>query len=251
MLFSGSGRFSAGIDINMLDSDVDFTSDRQVVLSSMAQLMEQGPKPSVAAVEGVCLGAGLELALACTARVAARTALLGLPEVRLGLIPGLGGTQRLPRVIPLPEAINLITTGVVVSASRAQELGFVDEICGNEHDVLPIAIDLALRISQGLAEGISLASIVCCEGYGSPLKTTETPFQTSKINLSTLISTQERHRDRLLRSLGGTGSLRRRNSSISLQQPNLGCCRNGWVPLVRSWRLMRLRRGCCKAQRLV
>jgi len=89
------------------------------------------PFPTVAAIHGSCLGGGLELALACRFRVATLNpkTKLGLPEVQLGLIPGLGGTQRLPRLIGVPSALDLILTGRQLDARRAQKLGLVDEIC--------------------------------------------------------------------------------------------------------------------------
>ncbi len=89
------------------------------------------PFPTVAAIHGACLGGGLELALACRFRVATeqRKTKLGLPEVRLGLIPGLGGTQRLPRLIGVPAALDLILTGKQLDARRARKVGLVDDTC--------------------------------------------------------------------------------------------------------------------------
>lgn len=89
------------------------------------------PFPTVAAIHGACLGGGLELALACRFRVATehRKTKLGLPEVQLGLIPGLGGTQRLPRLIGVPAALDLILTGKQIDARRAKKLGLVDDTC--------------------------------------------------------------------------------------------------------------------------
>ena len=89
------------------------------------------PFPTVAAIHGACLGGGLELALACRFRVATehRKTKLGLPEVQLGLIPGLGGTQRLPRLIGVPAALDLILTGKQIDARRAFKLGLVDDTC--------------------------------------------------------------------------------------------------------------------------
>ncbi|HEV8241432.1 MAG TPA: 3-hydroxyacyl-CoA dehydrogenase NAD-binding domain-containing protein [Thermoanaerobaculia bacterium] len=89
------------------------------------------PFPTVAAIHGACMGGGTELALCCDWRVASEheKTKIGLPEVQLGLIPGLGGTQRLPRLIGVPAALDLILTGKQVSASRARKLGLVDETC--------------------------------------------------------------------------------------------------------------------------
>ena len=90
--------------------------------------MGRSPKPFVAAVEGACLGGGLELALACHARIAsahARTC-FALPEVKLGILPGFGGTQRLPRLVGLPAALDMITTGKTVFPRQALKMGLVE-----------------------------------------------------------------------------------------------------------------------------
>ena len=92
-------------------------------------------KPLVAAIGGFALGGGLELALGCHYRIALPGAQLGLPEVKLGILPGSGGTQRLPRIIPMAEAVRMMTTGSTISAERAKELGLVDEIVqGDLHE---------------------------------------------------------------------------------------------------------------------
>jgi 3-hydroxyacyl-CoA dehydrogenase/enoyl-CoA hydratase/3-hydroxybutyryl-CoA epimerase len=89
------------------------------------------PFPVICAIDGVCLGGGLELALACDVRIAtdAKHTKLGLPEVQLGVFPGLGGTQRMPRLIGVPEALDLILTGRQVDARKAKKLGLIDEVC--------------------------------------------------------------------------------------------------------------------------
>ncbi len=89
-------------------------------------------KPLVAAIGGFALGGGLELALGCHYRVAAPRAQLGLPEVKLGILPGSGGTQRLPRIIPMAEAVRMMTTGNPIPAEKAKELGLVDEIVAGD-----------------------------------------------------------------------------------------------------------------------
>jgi enoyl-CoA hydratase/carnithine racemase len=84
--------------------------------------------PTIAAIEGHCLGGGLELALCCDIRIASETAKLGLPEVKLAVIPGSGGTQRLPRVVGATRAKELILTGRVLSASEAEAIGLVNRV---------------------------------------------------------------------------------------------------------------------------
>jgi len=95
-------------------------------------------KPLVAAIAGFALGGGLELALGCHYRVAAPRSQLGLPEVKLGILPGSGGTQRLPRIIPMADAVRMMTTGNTIPAEKAKELGLVDEIVTG--DLLEAAI---------------------------------------------------------------------------------------------------------------
>src|SRR4051812_7482825 len=101
-------------------------------------------KPLVAAIGGFALGGGLELALACHYRIAAPKAQLGLPEVKLGILPGSGGTQRLPRAIPMAEAVRLMTTGDFISSEKAKELGLVDEIA--QGDLLEAALGFTKNI---------------------------------------------------------------------------------------------------------
>jgi len=108
------------------------------------------PKPVVAAIHGACLGGGLEWALACRGRVAsdAPRTQLGVPEVQLGLLPGAGGTQRLPRLIGLQAALDLILTGKSVRASKARKLGLVDEVVP-----VSILVDVAVEHARALVAG--------------------------------------------------------------------------------------------------
>ena len=103
-------------------------------------------KPLVAAIGGFALGGGLELALGCHYRVAAPKAQLGLPEVKLGILPGSGGTQRLPRIVPMADAVRMMTTGSTIPAEKAKELGLVDEIV--QGDLLEGAIAFTKKSSQ-------------------------------------------------------------------------------------------------------
>jgi 3-hydroxyacyl-CoA dehydrogenase len=108
--------------------------------------IEALPKPVVAAIHGTALGGGLEIALGCHYRIAVPSARLGLPEVKLGILPGAGGTQRLPRVIGAPEALRMIVTGDPIGAQRALELGLVDRLAG-ESTLEADAIALARQVS--------------------------------------------------------------------------------------------------------
>ncbi|AYG67145.1 MULTISPECIES: 3-hydroxyacyl-CoA dehydrogenase NAD-binding domain-containing protein [unclassified Rhizobium] len=102
------------------------------LLPDIIARIEAFPKPVVAAINGVALGGGLEVALACHRRLAAPVAKLGLPEVKLGIVPGAGGTQRLPRLIGIAAAIDMIAGGRIVSAAEALKLGVVDDISSGE-----------------------------------------------------------------------------------------------------------------------
>jgi 3-hydroxyacyl-CoA dehydrogenase len=113
-------------------------------LPDLIQAIEDSPKPVIAAIHGTALGGGFEVALGCHFRVAARSAKVGLPEVKLGLIPGAGGTQRLPRLIGVEPALKLITDGNPISAEKAKALGVIDEII--EEDLAAGALAFAQRI---------------------------------------------------------------------------------------------------------
>jgi len=110
-------------------------------LPDIVARIESFPVPVIAAINGAALGGGLELALGCHARIAATTATLGLPEVTLGVVPGAGGTQRLPRLIGLQSALSLIAEGRVIGATEAGKLGIVDVLA---HDPVAVALSFAL-----------------------------------------------------------------------------------------------------------
>jgi enoyl-CoA hydratase len=123
------GFFAAGADIKHMSS-VDAASFRAYGdgLRGAVERLAALPLVSVAAIDGLALGGGLELAMACTLRVAAAGARLGLPEVKLGLIPGAGGTQRLPRLVGRGRALDIMLTGRQVKADEAYGIGLVDRL---------------------------------------------------------------------------------------------------------------------------
>ncbi len=116
------------------------------LLPDVVLALENAQKPWVAAIHGTALGGGLEIALGCHYRVASSNAKMGLPEVNLGLIPGAGGTVRLPRCIPMPKAIEMITTGKPIGAVDANNHGLVHAI--TEDNLLTFAVDFAGSIAQ-------------------------------------------------------------------------------------------------------
>ena len=135
VILTGTGKsFIAGADL----TEVVRLKTREEILPKLMVIheflrdLESTRKPVIAAINGNCLGGGLEVAMACHYRIAAPGMNLGLPEVKLGLIPGSGGTQRLPRLIGLPEALNLMTTGRFIKTEQAFSLGLVDEVAAPE-----------------------------------------------------------------------------------------------------------------------
>lgn len=133
-----NGRFCGGADIREFAGPL-----RGPPLVPLLDAIEAGEKPVVAAIEGVALGGGFELALVCHYRIAHYKARLGLPEVTLGILPAAGGTQRLPRLIGIPAALELITTGRHVSAQEALKLGMVDQV--TEQNTCEVALEFALK----------------------------------------------------------------------------------------------------------
>jgi 3-hydroxyacyl-CoA dehydrogenase len=131
--------FFAGADITEFGKPPQAPSLHDVIAA-----IEAIPKPVVAALHGTALGGGFELALACHFRVAVPGARLGLPEVKLGLLPGAGGTQRLPRLVGPEKALQMIVTGEPIGAAEAREDGIIDEIV--DGDLTAAAIDFARRV---------------------------------------------------------------------------------------------------------
>jgi 3-hydroxyacyl-CoA dehydrogenase len=141
----GAGRaFSGGADIR------EFGKPRPAdkpTLPQLLEVMDRFTKPIIAAIHGVAMGGGLELALGCDYRIAAPGAQIGLPEVKLGLLPGAGGTQRLPRVTGVEKALAMITSGDPVPSDQAHQLGIVDEIVTG--DLLQNALSFAQKVIDG------------------------------------------------------------------------------------------------------
>jgi enoyl-CoA hydratase/carnithine racemase len=131
VVVSGSGdrAFSAGSDVGEFEAQRGPEGrERHALESGVATSLADLPMPTIAAIEGNALGGGLELALCCDIRVASERARLGLPEVRLAVTPGAGGTQRLPRIVGSARARELILTGRVLSAAEADRIGLVHEV---------------------------------------------------------------------------------------------------------------------------
>lgn len=149
VVLTGTGRFFiAGADIRVLASMSSSKEGETIALQGQVILnrIEAFEKPVIAAINGICLGGGLELAMCCHIRLAAEGSRLGQPEINLGIMPGFGGTQRLPRIVGQSKAMELILTGEPISAQEAKTIGLVSQIVPPE--------DL-LRQAQGVARTIA------------------------------------------------------------------------------------------------
>ncbi len=166
---AGEKAFAAGADIEELaavgEAEGEALAERgQRVFGKLESL----GKPVIAAINGFALGGGCELALACTFRIASETARLGQPEVKLGLIPGYGGTQRLPRLVGKGAAMKMLLTGEMIGAAEALRIGLVDEVV-TQSELMSRARALA-----GTMAGMAPIAVKQCiaavhEGYDLPL----------------------------------------------------------------------------------
>ena len=170
LLAGGGGAFSAGADIpevHRLDAETSQAFSRRG--HDVLNRIEGGTKPVLAAVRGFCLGGGCELALACHIRIAGTDARIGLPEVRLGIIPGYGGTQRLARIVGRSRALELLLSGRTMSAEEALGAGLVNRIVKPE-DLLPTCRELASRIAAQAPLAVRYCFEAVNRGYDLPLE---------------------------------------------------------------------------------
>ncbi|KAI4977633.1 peroxisomal fatty acid beta-oxidation multifunctional protein [Hordeum vulgare subsp. vulgare] len=150
VLTGAAGKFCGGFDINVFTKvhetgDVSLMPDVSVELVS--NMMEDGKKPSVSAIQGLALGGGLELIMGCHARISTPEAQLGLPELTLGVIPGFGGTQRLPRLVGLPKAIEMMLQSKFITAKEGKERGLIDALCSPD-ELIKMSRFWALEIAN-------------------------------------------------------------------------------------------------------
>jgi len=175
-IFTGAGEkaFSAGMDLKeRAETSFSPIERRQQKLTNkiytQARAVAAITKPTIAAIRGYCVGGGLEFALACDLRVAAEDAKLGLTEVRRGIIPGAGGTQRLSRAVGVTKAMEMCLTGDTVSGLEAKSLGLVNNAVPSA-DVLKTAEDLAGRILKGAPMSVSFIKEAIKKGVELPLE---------------------------------------------------------------------------------
>jgi enoyl-CoA hydratase len=165
----GEKAFISGADINELAplgpaAAEDISRFGQAVVD----LLEQSPKPVIAAVNGYAFGGGCELALACHMRLASENAVLGLPEVKLGIIPGYGGTQRLPRLVGPGRALELILSGRNVKADEAERIGLVNRVVP-QAELVAEAVKLAQAILKNGPLAVTAALECVVRGMQLPI----------------------------------------------------------------------------------
>jgi enoyl-CoA hydratase len=148
VIVTGAGKaFVAGADINELVALDALAAERSTATGQgLMSLVENLGKPVIAAVNGFALGGGCELAMACTIRIASEHAKFGQPEVKLGVVPGYGGTQRLPRLVGKGRALQLILTGDIIDANEALRIGLVNEV---------VAADALIARAQQIVDAIT------------------------------------------------------------------------------------------------
>jgi enoyl-CoA hydratase/carnithine racemase len=188
ILYGGEKAFAAGADIGaMAEADYAEMALRSGRLQAAMGLIAGLGKPVIAAITGFALGGGLELALAADFRVAGESARLGQPEIKLGVIPGAGGTQRLPRLIGPARAKDLIFTGRTVRAAEAQAIGLVDQVVPDD-SVYRAALEMAQRYAAGPALALRAAKQAIDYGLGVDLAT---GLEIERVQFAALFGTQD------------------------------------------------------------
>lgn len=152
VITGAKGKFSGGFDIGAFGGlqggqKAEFSRPGFIAVEVLTDVVEAARKPSVAAIDGLALGGGLEIAMTCHARISTPTAQLGLPELQLGLIPGFGGTQRLPRLVGLPKSLEMMLTSKPVKGEEAFNLGLVDALV-SPNELVSTARRWALEILE-------------------------------------------------------------------------------------------------------
>jgi enoyl-CoA hydratase len=172
LIVTGAGEkaFVAGADIEEL-SKLSAIEAWQLSLSGQKTFrrLEMMSKPSIAAVNGFALGGGLELAMACTLRIASANAKLGQPEVKLGILPGYGGSQRLPRLVGRGRALEMLLTGDAIDAAEAHRIGLVNQVV-EQGELLDAARNLLKKVLNNGPVGIALAMQAVDTGLNSGLE---------------------------------------------------------------------------------
>ncbi len=170
VVVTGSPHFAAGADIKGFrvahESGSDDTLARALV--DVTWMLESLEKPTIAAIRGYALGGGLELAMAADFRFLAEDAQVGQPEIKLGVIPGAGGTQRLTRIVGIQKAKDIVFSGRFVGASEALEIGLADRVVPAD-ELLDAAMDAARAYASGPTKAIAAAKKAINDGTGRPM----------------------------------------------------------------------------------
>jgi enoyl-CoA hydratase len=189
LIITGAGKaFQAGADIAELSvmAPMNILRWNEGIVRINAAL-EKLRQPVIAAINGPAMGGGMELAISCTMRVIAESAKMALPEVKLGIIPGTGGTQRLPRLIGKGRAAELLLTGAVINARDACDIGLVNKVAPDDK-VVEAAEELARRIMNNAPIAVEMAKDALEIGKDLPL---EHAVQYSQKNCVTCFSTED------------------------------------------------------------
>lgn len=163
---AGEKAFIAGADIGEFEGRTAIDQFRVMKTFQVFDAVDAFPKPVIAAINGFCLGGGCELAMACDIRIASEKARLGQPEVNLGILPGGGGTQRLPRLVGMGNALKLLYTGDMIPAPEALRIGLVDEVV--PHDQL---MDRARELAGAIAQKSPVALQLIKEAVRASVRT--------------------------------------------------------------------------------
>ena len=166
---AGDRAFVAGADIQELAKyGPEEANNSALKGQALCNRIEKLGKPTIAAINGLALGGGCEIALACSLRIGSQTARLGQPEVKLGIIPGYGGTQRLPRLVGRGRALELILTGKQLSAEDALHWGLLNQVVPPDR-LISTAMEMAKQISINSPRAVSFAMEAINEGSDMPL----------------------------------------------------------------------------------
>ncbi len=188
IVYGGERCFAGGADIKqMAEASYADAARWSGVLQSAISLVAAIPKPVVAAITGYALGGGLELALAADFRVAGEKARVGQPEIQLGIIPGAGGTQRLPRLIGPAKAKEIVFSGRMVKAAEALAIGLVDQVVPDE-SVYTAALDLVKQYAHGPALALAAAKQAIDHGLDVDLAT---GLEIERIQFAALFATED------------------------------------------------------------
>lgn len=190
MIITGDGEksFVAGADIKEFSS-IDPLAARSFAErgQQLFKRIEDSPKPVIAAVNGFALGGGCELAMACHIRIASQNARFGLPEVTLGIIPGYGGTQRLPQLVGRGKALELILTGQLIPADEAQSIGLVNHVTANREELLAMAHSIMKKIIAN--GGVAISNVIRSVNAGFNFE--KTGYESEAAAFADCISTED------------------------------------------------------------